>query len=520
MTRFTLFFAALLLAIAGTSRAQITGSYTPQGVKPLDSIYGYTWYTQDNTWKNFSRTTKTPDNLGRIALSREIVYDTVKSKWRNSKQDIYTYSGPGTDYVTLSSQVWSTAHADWYTSQYTHRSSKGLVDTTFTKNWSEKLQRFITGSRYINEYNGDGNLSQQIRQMLDTVSTSWLNISLEAFTYTGGQITERLDKSWNLMGQTWINFRKIDNTYDSLARMTLQLVYYWNDSVTDWNNSQRITFSNYLAGGPQLTLAEFWNPETSAWYNSYKITDVYTPNNLKMNEMKFEFDTVTQQWVNNYLTYWTFYDVTLTKDENGQYWDTINRHWIADRYILWDRQSRIIDQQLKTHNVINFLVTGGDETLTVYDSLTGKVAETTEKNWSVADSAWENAVRDSYTYDDQRNLTQQITDTWESSAWVHNKRYDYFYGFPFGIDEVKRSARPCFYRNPLTAGDAIDCPLLAPGQVYKYALFSLSGRNILNGSFSGGSSFILDQNLATGIYVLRIDGNGGVVWMDKVVIVR
>jgi hypothetical protein len=144
------------------------------------------------------------------------------------------------------------------------------------------------------------------------------------------------------------------------------------------------------------------------------------------------------------------------------------------------------------------------------------------QEWNVPDSGWANKSQVLYTYDSHNLLTEDLEQNWTSasSSWLNTKKSDYFYSDFIGIDEHTTKKKPCFYTNPMVAGNSIYCPDFRTGNEYTLRVCSLSGMEVYKTAFRGGESVAISKLVAPGLYFLIIEENNRILYKDKIVVLR
>jgi hypothetical protein len=208
----------------------------------------------------------------------------------------------------------------------------------------------------------------------------------------------------------------------------------------------------------------------------------------------------------------------LTRD----IWNTIKLSWVTDFYQILDSASQKVAE---TYNLYmdqeTFLITGGNRNLYTYNS-TGDTLNWVNQEWNVPDSGWANKSQVLYSYDSHNLLTEKLEQSWtsKSSSWVNAKKSDYFYSEFIGIGEHPAKEKPCFYANPMVAGNSIYCPDFRTGEEYLLKVCSLSGTEVYRTAFRGGETVTISKSLSPGLYFLIIEENKNILYQDKIVILR
>jgi hypothetical protein len=511
---FRLLIFVCLLANTGAASGQMN-----PGVLLLDSVYSYNWVNND--WSLNAKNYLAKDGSGRTTQSLFKKYNTGSGQFLDFVRFLYTYSGTASATTSITDQFWYSDN--WNTYQFTHYLTKDIIDTTYSKEWDNQHHKFTSGSRNTYQYSDSLLPVERITQAWDTTTQDWLNTTKNTYSYTASmKPSEQILLWWQNSTGTWKNVYKYTNVYDVNDLLVSHLEYEWNDSAANWFNTLRTSYYYNFSSMPNLAVKEFWNSSLNTWDSLEQTTYIYNQFNWLMTILTQNYQQDQGKWVNDSLTYYSYSTSGVQQSMTGNVWNTINLSWVTDAYQILDSASQKIAETYTLYvGQGNFLITGGIRNLYTYSS-TGDTLTWVNQEWNVPDSGWANKSQVLYTYDSHNLLTEDLEQNWTSasSSWLNTKKSDYFYSDFIGIDEHTTKKKPCFYTNPMVAGNSIYCPDFRTGNEYTLRVCSLSGMEVYKTAFRGGESVAISKLVAPGLYFLIIEENNRILYKDKIVVLR
>lgn len=492
---------------------------TNPGALLLDSVYSFSWVS--NNWSLNLKNYRLKNGSGQTTQSLYKKYNTGSGQFLDYARFLYNYTDTTPVPTTITNQFWYSNI--WNTYQYTHYLAKDIIDTSFSKIWDNQQHIFISGIRNVIQYNDSLLPVEKTTQGWDITNLDWLNSTRTSYSYTAiMQPSEQIILSWQNSTSTWENVYKYSNVYDLNNVLVSQLEYAWDDTAVNWASTFRITYFNNPTSMPYLSVKEFWNSSLLEWDSLEQSTYIYNQYNWLMTIRKQNYQQDQGTWIDSYLTYYTYSIYGIQQTMTGNVWDTINLTWIPDVYQGVDSASQKLAEAYNRYvNPATFLITGGIRNLYTYDSR-GDTLSKVNQEWNVSGNDWANKTQVLYSYDSHNLLTEDLTQDWSDagSSWVNAKKSDYYYSEFIGIDEHTSKVKPCFYANPMVAGNSIYCPEFRPGNEYTLRICSLSGTEVYRIDFRGGESVMISKSLTSGLYFLIIEENHAILYKDKVVILH
>ena len=360
------------------------------------------------------------------------------------------------------------------------------------------------------------------------------------YEYKGDRFSQMLVEIY-LDGQL-ARATKMVLTFDGAGDMVEMKVLNDSDGSGNFENSMldHYTYSNHHMTN---SLTQYW--ENDAWVNMLKAGYQYDGDNMIqeleqqwqdgswVNERRttrtYENDLATvnliEVWENNA---WSNLEKTLaTYDANGnetesreQNWD--GSQWVDMKVITWsyNAQGDVLQELSETSFVGITMKTRDTYTYDSQDSLSEQLTE----QWDMGSQSWFNVRQRLFTYKDGA-LYQELDKKWDGSAFVNDKRDTYSYTTLTRVarkDENPKSVPQNFrltnYPNPFNPETTIQFNLPQDAKI-SLAIYDAQGNRVTSlidaGVFSAGLHSIQwdgtnqrGQSVASGAYFYRLQTNG------------
>ena len=509
-------FLIILCLLVGTNAA--IGQQSP-GVLLLDSVYSSNWVS--NNWSLNVKNYNLKNGSGKTVQSLFLKYNADSSQFLDYARFLYSYPGNDSTPGTITNQLWSSG--TWNTFQYTHNLSKNVIDTTYTKNWSNQHHTFISGIRNCYQYNDSSLVTESLTQSWDTTSQTWINLAKNTYTYTSDMNPqEQILLSWENSTSSWINTYKYSNVYNSNNLLTTHLEYAWIDTAANWSGTLRNSYYYNLASLTSLVVNEYWNPDLHEWDSIAQTNYIYNELNWLMTTSTINFYPNIGNWMNSFLTYYSYYPTGEQRTMTSSVWDTIHSSWFVNAYQKTDSASgKAAELYNYTYDQWNFMPTSGTRNLFTYNG-SNDTLTFINQSWDVPGNSWINKSQELYTYDTHNLLTETLIQSWTpaTSIWENARKSDYYYSEFIGINEHHLKTKPCFYANPMIPGSSIYCPDFKEGTEYLLRVCSLTGSEVYRTQFMGGESVKIAKSIPSGLYLLIIESNNNILYKDKVIVLH
>jgi YD repeat-containing protein len=228
----------------------------------------------------------------------------------------------------------------------------------------------------------------------------------------GYKISETIYK-WDTNTTSWINYSKIEYTYDIQGHKTQSISSSWNTSTANWIAGFKDTFTYYAFGVMWPSIHYQWDNTSAKWLEVYKWDD-YSDNtpNRYLFTTRYNWDTYYFQWVE-----YNQYRVDLTLDVSGRISQQIYNAYSADQYGFYGGKSRSIFTYDAKGNIINTKSQGWDSTygwtddgllVTITYDNNGNPNEKLTSVWNTPFDDFIPSSKIIYTYDSSGNLVEFI----------------------------------------------------------------------------------------------------------------
>jgi hypothetical protein len=485
-----------------------------------DSIHLFTW--KNAGWSIKEREFRTADPMGSgLPVSRLYLrQNPVTSEWRNFELDEMDYFVGTPSSKRAEYSFWDTISAAWIPYYLTHYSAPGEQDEYFWKgSWNSLTGKFGYGYRDLYQYDGNGHLTELRGQNLDPGTQQWMDDYKYTNTYTGNLLTEFIQLDWDTAAFGWVNVSKEVYAYDGMNFLTGYSQYTWQAFNTAWYLTSRGSYTNNAFGKPLTFIYEVFNG--SAWDTNYRKTYTYQSDSLLTTLLFETYNPVTHTWTNNSLTTNVYSGSGQLQSNQYQLWNSNASTWANISYQAYNGDGNLVENYYLELNFATFAINSGNRYLQEYDASRRFFRETREK-WDTLSETWLNYSQMTDTFEDPVNTyyIQELGTLWDGSNWVNDYLYEFYWSYPGGTGDKDPGQRPCFYENPMKAGQPVNCPDLDPSRVYNFELISMKGERVYQAFVNGGSPFTTGCHVAAGNYILVIRENSRTVYRDKVVILN
>jgi hypothetical protein len=150
-----------------------------------------------------------------ISTTLEQSYDKINHLWLNRYMETTTYFSTG-GISSYTAQLWNSVSNSWMTWRYFEYDNSGNTLDTYYFSIDQVTFAIAYGTRFIDTYDANGRIVQDIRKMWDAGSNGWVDYSKDVQTYedpVNNYYVEEISTLWD--GVNWVN----DTKY----------LYYWSD---------------------------------------------------------------------------------------------------------------------------------------------------------------------------------------------------------------------------------------------------------------------------------------------------
>ncbi|APZ47545.1 hypothetical protein BW723_15175 [Polaribacter reichenbachii] len=349
----------------------------------------------------------------------------------------------------------------------------------------------------------------------------------------------------------WVNNNKSEFIYDSNKNLTAETEFYWDYSNSKWTKSYASFYTYNANNKVTIELSEHYNTNGTL-FSQYRTTNAYDSNG-KLIEILYEF---------NGGSLWEIEDkFILEYNTNNELSGAIAYQWNGSNWVFGEDSSKITLSYNSNNKVSisksdswdNTKWVDSDRTVYTYDSNDRIIIEDGQSwdgtNW-VTDYKSEytydsngNAVTEKESYLDNGVLTEQPVETitFDTSQLMANFSHPYKdktgidfifsangivnkilsrsntnYRTTYNYNEVTASTKDItmvdfdVYPNPATSFLTIDD---ANFTLKKVELYNVLGKKVLTSS----ENKINIQNLTSGVYLLKVETEKGIIATKRIV---
>jgi len=208
-----------------------------------------------------------------------------------------------------------------------------------------------------------------------------------AFSYEGDIITE-VSSNRGEEPETWLNYSKIQYSYDRNGNITLYIVF--EEENGDWVQTDKEIYSYNDNGTPTLEAGYIWDEDNNDWIEINRIDYQYDDQGMLLESYGFILlENLSDRIEMQLMPSGTPENLTITINiKQGEQWVPYGK----------------IDKQY-TSNV--------------------KLLSDISYNWN--GSGWTEDSKEEYDYDANGNVLEYVESDWESNQWIDNYKMTYTY---------------------------------------------------------------------------------------------
>lgn len=475
-----------------------------------DSTWSWYYNTSTASWMRISRSLHSYDPEGKIIATVYIHWDYQNSEWIN-------YSKHESEYYT----------SDTLAKRYEYRWNN------ITRNWYEKSHSFYLENRKISEsknliFNDQhvllaGELITAdyppqteilLVKVLDMNTSNWVNHERLTRNYDAeNHMITSLGEVWNPATLAWVNTMKWEIAYDAEGRKTEEIQYEWNNILHVWTRLMKIAYLYNSSGWNTSIIMYGWDAPLFQWKQSDRQTMIYDEFGKLMQTNADEWDDIMQIWKYRQKSVNTYYPGGQRKETTRYVWvEAVSDFKIVD-YALVSPLGYTEEEYSLSVSMQNGSYYQGYRTLNTYSNDLLQV--TLGQTYDVNTATWTDESRKTYTYDANRNSTEELFEYVNNGSWVLNGKEQHFYSSIIGIGEKTEVTTSCIFSNPIRPGDRITCPDLDKGATL--TLLNLNGQRVFSTTLPGDGSVSIPSSISSGMYILELK-DGTRITSGKIII--
>ena len=345
---------------------------------------------------------------------------------------------------------------------------------------------------YLQTFDANNNVLSTITQYWS--GTTWVNWTNVLYTYnSNNQVLTMTNQSWG--GASWANASQDVYSYNTAGQLYSDQYNVWNGLTSSFDpSSQRIFFYD-VSGNLLQEIDQTYNSGTTLYDYTAQYLYSYSGSQL----LTTVYSTWTgSSWVSNYMT-------TNTYDSTGNLLTNLYQTYSGTAWV---------NQNLKVYSSFTSSHLPQNEIDQVWDN-TGS-------------GSWDNVTEYMYTYNSHGQMTSSIGESWNVGVGWEFASGDpaaFYYYEPYtpAVTAVKNVVNNGGDVNvyPVPAQNTLNIDLnWTVAQTATIAIYDMSGRMINKLDAPMGTQYHASlpvNNLADGVYMIRVDGTQGQVVKQIVV---
>ena len=343
-----------------------------------------------------------------------------------------------------------------------------------------------------NSYNISNNLTQNLIQTWN--GTMWVNNYHTTYSYNGfGQKIEAINQHWNTTLNNWENNERTSYSYNSLNLLSQDVYEPWDSGISNWINSSKDDYTYNPDSQLIEILAQVWN---SGWEYLSKTTYGYNGAGEVDSSTVYTYNFTLLVWEPSYqnINYSWYHWIGSILNSNNKIAGYLQQQWILGNWENYLREAHSYDAFANDTNYLSESWNGG-AWVTQYET------------------------RDTYTYDSNYNITQDIEEDWDvvtqqlKKAW----KYDYSnYIVLTGLNEAKKNPLQILvYPNPFKTESTVllNETVKEPSTFF---IYNVMGQQVAAITFSGDMIHLKRNGLESGIYFFTIISGNKILGRGKI----
>ena len=352
-----------------------------------------------------------------------------------------------------------------------------------------------------------------------------------SMTIFGQNIQTTTYQSWT--DNNWVNSMSETNSYNN-GNLISTVTPMWDNTLKKWYDYSRINYTNNSDGTIQYSVSEIWNSTLGLWVNSWKTT--YTYDGQKK-ALTIVYETWTNDtWIGAAKQINTYNSSGYLVSNLNQTWDNANSKWNdASQQIITNNGDGTIQNTITQSWNSNSKIWKNSQRIENTYTSVNKPLTTKFSSWT--NGSWENSMNQIYNYDAGNNLTQLLSNIWDSNSkiwksfsqinytnsntgsvqqyisqiwnstsnsWTNAQRVSYLYAITTEfVDarslELKVFPNPCTDKIHLSLPDNTDA---------KIRIFDLNGKVIYENLVKVSENDINISEIKAGFYFISLEQGG------------
>jgi hypothetical protein len=304
------------------------------------------WDETGEVWVSGTRVTHTRDDMNRSLQTLYEDWDADANggagDWVSLQRFVRTYNAQGNTLVSTT-EIWDEDEEMYLIFSRTTNTYDASGETVLE---SLSESDFFASSRRTYTYDGDGNVTEEVRQSFDDMTSAWVNSSRELNTYdTNGENVEEVDQDWDPAASggagDWVNDTRTLTAFSPDSSNPTEVVetdQNWdpaaNAGAGAWVNDDREIATRTAGSSEEIT--QTWDPAASGgagdWVNEERYVLSSDANGRYTDALYQVWDTGAGAWENEEQDMFGYNDDGLVESATTQTWS--GTEWVNDYRLL------------------------------------------------------------------------------------------------------------------------------------------------------------------------------------------
>ena len=388
-----------------------------------------------------------------------------------------------------------------------------LVDSTYCFNADQEGGgEFPANRQYNEEYNEDGRILRQLDQTF--IDGAFQNTARHHFTYgTGEFLTESRNETWDAENEMWVNTDRILFTYNPAAGAYSEYIFQnWENGM--WVNFSR-TVDTHNAGHQKPEKSDGYLWENGMWVQDfafYYSVNIQTLNTVGTLFQKRNAQGVLQNQTRSFIDYDANNNQTQIRRENFSegIWTEGSKTDFA-----YDEENRRISEIQSVFNNATQVYVPQSKTETEYNAI-GEQSLIAGFGYNQTEGEFVPSYRTAFEYDANENFVEFSNEIYQNETWVYTGRCQLYWS-QYQVNAVDNFSNKitCHMANPYTPGQQIYCERSGEATL---ELYDLRGKLRAGKEVNTAGNLSIDQNLQSGLYILLLRDETGILFRKKIAV--
>ncbi len=388
-------------------------------------------------------------------------------------------------------------------------SQKWVADKKFVSKYDEKgrqieiLNQFFEDGQWHDHYmkktvyNAQGLVKEEINKYYDKVKKETTVHERTVYAYLKGKMVEKSQQMWDLSTQNWRNIKQTVFQYNDKGLLKSSDTQNWNANSNKWNQGSTDVYQYSKKGELEFIETDFEaNKEQTSLKKGKRSNYVYNRKGELVEKNMFLWDNPSQDWKP-----------------------------ISEKWFEYNSDQKLTEEGFKRYDLGTAEVNSGYRSQYEFDD--HKKLLYRSQNWDADKAGWEDVVLQTFEYDGNIQ-TDAYFSQWdaETDELMYKKHFERFWSSAKkekpeeASERIEVASSECAIPNPYTIGNSIYCSELEADEDYQLLVYDLNGKLLHRQTFRGGDPVSVNESLAGGMYIFKVQDPFKTRSTQKVVIGR